>query len=139
LTRPPEVYSHELAMWSARAVLRDASLRHAFSAFVRALRLLCQRSDQAGHDSPGGLLRQLAQLIRRLLRSDCPSECQAELSSLEARLRSALEAGEPEVLERELLFFAGRLTGASLAAPRTREGPVSARDPRSANGPIARS
>jgi hypothetical protein len=63
-----ELYSGELAEWATRALLADATQRHAICAFARALRLLAVRPERLRDQPPGAMLRQAMMLLRELPR-----------------------------------------------------------------------
>jgi hypothetical protein len=63
------LYSDELGRWAARVLLADAGVRHAFCAFVRALRLMAIHPVRLRDQSPGALLRVCAMLVRDVVRS----------------------------------------------------------------------
>jgi hypothetical protein len=82
-------YSDALGRWAARAMIHDATARHAACSVARAMRLLAW-SPSRGRNPHGTFLRHFGILIRLLMRSPVPPELVAELREIDERIRATL-------------------------------------------------
>jgi hypothetical protein len=116
------LYSGDLAEWATRALLADASLRHATCAFVRLLRLMATRPERLRDQAAGALLRQAIMLLRDLPRGrqapPLAAPVRREIVTIADRARAcALDPGLQSEIERQMCVLASVLwpTGDSRA------------------------
>jgi hypothetical protein len=76
---PAAFYSNALGRWTARALLENASLRHAVCSLLRTLRLIAMRPDRLKSQSPGALVRLLAMAVRELAERSRTVECNEDV------------------------------------------------------------
>lgn len=121
------LYTDALARWAARAILRDQELSHAFCALARTFRLASRRPDRTLEQPPGHLIRQLALVVRLLLRRGVPPVFAHELEAIEVRLREVLADQHALMLELEWVNVVGDTLGwrrAPTSRPQYRSGTV---------------
>jgi hypothetical protein len=108
-SRGPRFYSRALARWTARAMLEDSQLDHAFRVLARHARLVAV--DEGRHEAhgAGALARQLGVIFRMLAatarRHPATRSVRSELTLLGERLRAIA----PGVVDRELCVTAADL------------------------------
>jgi hypothetical protein len=105
------LYSPALARFAARAVLRDAELRHALTAFARALRLAARHPERAADQVPGHLIRQVALIARALARRSPPADVARELALVDRTLRELLQSNLAAATEAEFIARLGASCG----------------------------
>jgi hypothetical protein len=85
------IYSRALARWTARAMLDDSRIDHAFRVVARHARLVAIDPSRHQVHGSGALARQLAVILRMLSaaarRSRAPRDLRDELARLDTRLR----------------------------------------------------
>jgi hypothetical protein len=103
-----------LAAWAVRALLADASQRHAICALARSLRLFAARPERLRSQAPGATWRQVLMLLRDLPRSRHAAQLEPaqrqELGALEARARDlATRPEQTAAMENHLCRLATML------------------------------
>ena len=92
------MYSHAFARWAARALLADASLRHAVSVIARTVRLMAIRPGRLRAQMPGALLRLCAMLVRDLPRS---RHAPAAAPEVQSEIAEVLRVASEKLLDGE--------------------------------------